>query len=131
VHQSAIETVLTLTSDGRFVGDTGGRLRYIPSNDRLIQGIVNDENQEQSSRQFLEQLTESFQGLVLRFDDVQLTCVASDHIAFEAVFQLLIADALDIPQLVKWADKFVSSHVLYFDEQIIVFFGIHESDSFP
>ena len=33
MHQSAIETVLTLTSDGRFVGDTGGRLRYIPSNE--------------------------------------------------------------------------------------------------
>jgi uncharacterized NAD(P)/FAD-binding protein YdhS len=29
---SAIETVLTLTSDGRFVSDAGGRLRYIPSN---------------------------------------------------------------------------------------------------
>ncbi len=28
---SAIETVLTLTSDGRFVGDSGGRLSYIPS----------------------------------------------------------------------------------------------------
>jgi uncharacterized NAD(P)/FAD-binding protein YdhS len=29
---SAIETVLTLTSDGRFVGNTIGKLRYIPSN---------------------------------------------------------------------------------------------------
>jgi uncharacterized NAD(P)/FAD-binding protein YdhS len=29
---SAIETVLTLTSDGRFVDDSGSRLRYIPSN---------------------------------------------------------------------------------------------------
>lgn len=28
---SAIETVLTLTSDGRFVGDSGGRFGYIPS----------------------------------------------------------------------------------------------------
>ena len=28
---SAIETVLTLTSDGRFVGDSSDRLRYIPS----------------------------------------------------------------------------------------------------
>jgi uncharacterized NAD(P)/FAD-binding protein YdhS len=30
---SAIETVLTLTSDGRFAGHSGGRLSYIPSNE--------------------------------------------------------------------------------------------------
>ena len=29
---SAIETVLTLTSDGRFVGNSSGKLNYIPSN---------------------------------------------------------------------------------------------------